>query len=147
MTPQQAEQVAQLVNARNQLPIQYTAQKVLQHTDNYLFELSDETVIACVEVKKVQWYQWEICHLSVSENHERRGLGKRLIRRAEDKAKNGGTRIVQCTIRVGNESSEQTFRRCGYREACCFFNAGTGNHVAVWQKVLSTDQKPHPDHG
>ena len=144
MTPQQAEQVAQLLNARNQLSVQYTAEKVLQHTDNYLFELRDEAVVACVEVKRVQWYQCEICHLSVSENHERQGLGKQLIRRAEDKAKSGGARIVQCTIRVGNEASEQTFRRCGYRESCCFFNAGTSNHVAVWQKVMSTDQQAHP---
>jgi hypothetical protein len=43
-------------------------------------------------------------------------------------------------IRVGNEPSEQAFRRSGYREACCFFNAATDNHVAVWQKVLSIRQ-------
>jgi ribosomal protein S18 acetylase RimI-like enzyme len=142
MTPRQAEEIAQLLNARNQLQVAYTPAKVQQDADNYLFELDDGAVVACVEVKKVQWYQWEICHLSVSEKHERQGLGKRLIRRAEDKAKSGAARIVQCTIRVGNEASEQTFRRCGYREACCFFNAATSNYVAVWQKVLSTNQQP-----
>lgn len=137
MTQEQADQVANLLNARNQLQGEYTAEKVLQHADNYLIELHEGTVIACVEVKRVQWYQWELCHLSVDEAHERKGLGKRLIRRAEDKALKGGARIVQCTIRVGNEPSERAFRRCGYREACCFFNARTDRYINVWQKVLS----------
>jgi N-acetylglutamate synthase-like GNAT family acetyltransferase len=122
MTPKQAEQVAQLLNSRNHLQVEYTAEKVSQHADDYLFELRDEVVVACVEVKKVQWYQWEICHLSVSENHERQGLGTLLIR-------------------VGNEASEQAFQRSGYREACRFFNVATDNHVAVWQKVLSTNKR------
>lgn len=132
----QAEQIAKLLNDRNQLDVQYTAEEVVKYHDDYLFELDNEAVVACVEVKMVQWYQWEIRHLSVSENHERQGLGTRLIHRAEEKAKNGRARIVQCTIRVGNEASEQTFRRSGYREACQFFNARTKNYVAVWQKVL-----------
>jgi ribosomal protein S18 acetylase RimI-like enzyme len=141
MTPQQAKQIAALLNARNQLQVDYTAEKVRQHAGNYLFEIDEGTVVACVEVKKVQWYQWEICHLSVSDTHARLGLGKRLIRRAEEKATNGAARIAQCTIRVGNEASEQAFRRSGYREACCFFNAATSNYVAVWLKVLAEDAR------
>lgn len=137
MTPKQAEQIAQLLNARNQLQVGYTAEKVMQNAESYLFELRDDIIVACVEVKKVQWYQWEICHLSVSKEHEGHGLGKGLIRRAEEKARSGAGRIVQCTIRVGNEPSERAFRRSGYRESCCFFNAATDNEVAVWQKVLS----------
>jgi ribosomal protein S18 acetylase RimI-like enzyme len=140
MTPKQAEQIAQLLNDRNQLQGDYTAKKVSGHAANYLFELRDDIVVACVEVKKIQWYQWEICHLSVSKDHERQGIGKGLIRQAEEKARRGSARIIQCTIRVGNESSEQAFRRSGYREACCFFNAATDNYVAVWQRVLSTRQ-------
>lgn len=138
MERRQADEIAQLLNSRNQLEIPYTAQKVLQHADDYLFDLDAEAVVACVEIKKVQWYQWEICHLSVAKTHEGQGRGKALIRRAEEKAKTGRARIIQCTIRVGNEASEGAFRRSGYREACCFLNAGTGNHVAVWQKVLCT---------
>jgi ribosomal protein S18 acetylase RimI-like enzyme len=141
MTFQQAEQIAALLNARNQLQVDYTAEKVSEHAADYLFEIDEGTVVACVEVKKVQWYQWEICHLSVSENHARQGLGKRLIRRAEEKARSGAARIAQCTIRVGNEASEQAFRRSGYREASCFFNSATSNYVAVWQKVLADDPR------
>ena len=137
MTSKQAEEIAQLLNDRNHLQGHYTAERVIEHAENYLFELRSDIVVACVEVKKVQWYQWEICHLSVRKDHEGQGLGKGLIRQAEDKARLGAARILQCTIRVGNEPSEQAFRRSGYREACCFFNAATDNHVAVWQKVLS----------
>jgi RimJ/RimL family protein N-acetyltransferase len=72
---------------------------------------------------------------SVKEAHENQGLGKRLIRMAEDNALRDGARIVQCTIRVGNEASERAFRRNGYREVGCFFNEGSGNYVGVWQKV------------
>lgn len=140
MTSKQAEEIAQLLNDRNQLQDDYTGEKVREHAENYLFELRADVVIACVEIKKVQWYQWEICHLSVSKDHEGQGLGKRLICEAEDKARRGAARIVQCTIRVGNEASERAFRRSGYREACCFFNARTDNYVAVWQKVVSTRQ-------
>jgi GNAT superfamily N-acetyltransferase len=136
MTTQQAEQIAKLLNDRNQLDVYYTAAKVMKSAEDYIFELDHGAVVSCVMVKKVQWYQWEICHLSVSESHVRQGRGKRLIELAEEKARIGNARVAQCTIRVGNEASEQTFRRSGYREACCFFNARKGHHVAVWQKVL-----------
>jgi len=56
MTHQQAEQIAKLLNSRNQLSVEYSAERVLQHTDSYLFEISNDAVVACVEVKKVQWY-------------------------------------------------------------------------------------------
>src|SRR5579863_9940546 len=114
MTSQEARQVAKLLNARNRLQAAYTAARVSQHADDYIFEVNDGAVVACVEVKKVQWYQSEICHLSVDEKHEGRGLGKKLIRRAEEKALGHGARIVQCTIRVGNQRSEEAFRRSGY---------------------------------
>jgi len=136
---QQAAQIAHLLNTLNQLQRNYTVKEVLERAADYLFELDDGAVVACVEVKKVQWYQCEICHLSVDGQHQGQGLGKRLIRRGETKAKAEGARIVQCTIRVGSVASEEAFRRSGYREACSFFNARTGNYVAVWQKVLCAE--------
>lgn len=142
MTEIQAGQVADLLNARNQLQTAYTAAKVRRHADNYLVELDQDAVIACVEIKQVQWYQCELRHLSVSAAHERKGLGKRLIMRAEQKALELGARVVQCTIRIDNEASEQVFRRSGYRETCRFFNAETDRDVGVWQKVLSRRAEP-----
>ncbi len=137
ISKEQAGQIAELLNTRNELTKKYTAEEVIKAADNYLLELDKDVVIGCVEVKKMQWYQWEIRHLSVSKAHEGRGLGKRLIRRAEDQAKRDGARIVQCTIRVGNEASEGIFRGNGYHQTCCFFNASAERYVAVWQKVLS----------
>jgi GNAT superfamily N-acetyltransferase len=142
MTHEQATQVAALLNTRNELQGEYTAERILQDTNNYLAELRDGVVVGCVEIKKVQWYQWELRHLSVAEQYEGKGLGKWLIRLAEEKARQGGATIVQCTIRVGNEASEQAFRRSGYREACCFYNAKTDRYVGVWQKVLNHRAEP-----
>ncbi len=136
MTQKEAQQIADLLNARNRLQTEYAAATVLQHAADYLFEICEGVVVGCVEVKKVQWYQAEICHLSVSEANEGQGLGKRLIRLAEKKAADEGARVIQCTIRVGNERSERVFRNSGYRDACCFFNAETNHYVGIWQKVL-----------
>jgi RimJ/RimL family protein N-acetyltransferase len=138
MTPQQAAQIAQLINARNQLTQTYTAETVSRRAKNYLFETEDEVIVGCIEVKRVQWYQWEIRHLSVDPTREGKGIGKRLIRSAEEKAELGGARVVQCTIRVGNQASAHVFRKSGYIPACCFFNSTSGHDVMVWQKVLST---------
>ena len=54
---EQAEQIAQLLNERNELTVPYTSKKVLDHGNNYLYRLSESgDILACVEVKKVQWY-------------------------------------------------------------------------------------------
>jgi len=137
MTEDVAAKIATLINERNQLDGRYDAPRVLRQSKNYEYELDGEVVVACVEVKRVQWYQWEICHLSVSPAHTRKGFGSRMIQRAEEKAKDGGARIVQCTIRVGNIESESAFRKQGYAQTTCFYNSRTHNYVAVWQKVIS----------
>lgn len=62
-----AEQIAMLLNAQNQLVVQYTADKVLEHQDNYLVRLDDSgKLIACAELKQVQWYQFELLHVTVA---------------------------------------------------------------------------------
>jgi GNAT superfamily N-acetyltransferase len=137
-----ALEVAVLLNTRNQLQYTYTAEMVLADADNYLLELDGDEVVACVEINKVQWYQWELRHLSVIEAREGMGLGKKLIKRAEDKARKGRARIVQCTIEVGNDNSENAFGRSGYHKSCRFYNERTERDVAVWQKVLDGRPKP-----
>lgn len=136
MTTEQARQIAELLNSRNQLTIPYTADRVKASEDDYVFECESDEVFACVQVKKVQWYQSEILHLSVRTDHEGEGWGKRLIARAEQRAKERGARIAQCTIRVGNIGSESVFRESCFRETCRFINAASGNEVAVFQKTL-----------
>ena len=132
-----ATQIAELLNHRNQLVHEYTAEKILQDAENYVCEYEDAKVVACIEVKKIQWYQWEICHLSVDDNYEGRQYGRQLIAKAEEKAVKGGARVLQCTIRTDNKRSEYVFNVCGYKQVGFFYYPDTGNDVGVWQKVVS----------
>jgi GNAT superfamily N-acetyltransferase len=136
VTQSEAEQVAALLNRRNELSENYTAEAVLRHSGLYEYEVIDGRIAACVERKKVQWYQWEIRHLSVTEDLERKGVAYAVYSRAESAARAGGACILQCTIRHGNGESERFFRRQGFERTRDFRNQRTGNNVGVWQKVL-----------
>lgn len=146
MTRAQAEEIATLINRRNQLPLDYTSDDILRKAPNYEYEIRDSKLIACVERKKVQWYQWEIRHLSVHEDWEGQGVGYAVYSRAETSAHAGGACLLQCTIRDGNDDSERFFQRQGFRRVGGFANASTGNAVGVWQKVLRPPAGPTGEH-
>lgn len=140
MNAQLAQEIAELINARNKLTRDYTANRVLEAADNYLWRLgSDSRLVAVIEVKRVQWYQCEVDHLSVRADSEGHGLGSSLVAEAEARAIHLGARIAQCTIRVGNDPSERLFRKRGYVPGVTFYNARSGNHVATYQKALVTE--------
>jgi GNAT superfamily N-acetyltransferase len=143
MTHNQAMQVAELLNNANQLTRTYTADDILACADGYIVELVDDAVVACIEIKRVQWYQCEIRHLCTHPNHMRKGHGTRLISAAERKASAGGARIVQCTIRRENAPSETLFSQRGYRMAASFYNVDTKCQLGVWLKVLA-HREPTP---
>ena len=131
-----AQQIADLINSQNQLTVQYTAARILKH-DDYIVRLNDSgQLLAVVEVKKVQWYQCEIDHLSVDPSAKRAGLGTALVQEAEARARELGARVAQCTIRVGNTGSERLFRKGGYTPTITFVNETNGNQVKVYQKLL-----------
>lgn len=136
MTEAQAQEIAVLLNKRNQLARSYTGRGVFAKAGNYEYEVRHGKVEACVERKKVQWYQWEICHLSVAIEWEGKGLASIVYQRAEEAARSGGACILQCTIREGNERSERFFGKRGFIKVGRFFYALTDNTVGVWQKVL-----------
>jgi len=136
MTEELAIKIAALINERNKLDELLDATRIINKADNYEYLMDGNVLVACVEAKKVQWYQWEICHLSVNTRYVRKGFGSRMIQKAEEKAKQGGARIMQCTIRVGNVESEGAFRKQGYVQTISFFNSRTGHYVGVWQKVI-----------
>jgi N-acetylglutamate synthase-like GNAT family acetyltransferase len=134
----EAAEIAALLNARNQLTVQYTGKKVLDHADDYLFRLSPAgTVVACVEVKKVQWYQAEVLHLTVADAEVGKGHAKALLASAVTRAREKGTRLLQCTIREGNAQSEGLFQAAGFLKVSAFHNEQSGNNVSVFQKVLA----------
>lgn len=132
----EARQIAELLNRRNQLTQNYTEAMILESAGNYLFRKINDAVVACVELKKTQWYQSEICHLTVHEQHERQGHGRELIQQATDVAIKQGSRILQCTIRVGNNGSERAFLEAGFAITCSFHNSRSGNNVNVYQKSI-----------
>jgi N-acetylglutamate synthase-like GNAT family acetyltransferase len=137
MDRRQAEQIATLLNEQNQLTVQYTAEKVLEHSDNYLVRLdSAGQVLACAELKKVQWYQFELLHVTVAQEHHRQGHARALVAEAEKKAIELGARILQCTIRAGNTASEELFKSSGFSSVCRFYNPSSKNIISVWQRVL-----------
>jgi ribosomal protein S18 acetylase RimI-like enzyme len=138
MNRNQAEQIANLLNTQNQLDHPYDADMVLNNAKDYRFLIDDDQVliIAAVEIKRIQWYQSEILHLSVSPQHQRKGLGRRLLADAEADAKGKGDRILQCTIREDNVPSKKLFQSAGFTCTSTFHNARTGNNVTVWQKVV-----------
>ncbi len=139
LTNSQAEQIASLLNERNELAVKYSGGRVLEHANNYLCRFSEVgEVIACVEVKKVQWYQTEVCHLTVAASHARQGHAKALLCEAVRVARANGARLLQCTIRFGNIESEGLFKGFGFVHVGTFLNEGTGNNVGVFQKMLST---------
>lgn len=137
MTQGQAEEIAELINDRNQLQVRYTTERVFRDSDLYEYEVLNDRVVACVQRKEVQWYQWEILHLSVREEHEGKGFAYKVYKRAEDKASANQVCLLQCTIREGNVASETFFTRQQFTKVNRFENERTGNTVGVWQKVLS----------
>jgi N-acetylglutamate synthase-like GNAT family acetyltransferase len=137
MTEPEAEQISELLNQRNQLARQYTSDDIMKNAGNYEYELRDGKVAACVERIKVQWYQWEIRHLSVLPEYEGKGLASIVYDRAEKTARADGAAVLQCTIREGNVKSEAFFKRREFLKVGRFLYQLTGNAVGVWQKILS----------
>jgi GNAT superfamily N-acetyltransferase len=145
-SPSVAARIADLLNAQNQLTVRYTPEMVLQHEDRYLIcSGANSDLMGVVEAKRIQWYQCEIDHLSVHPEFTRQGIGSRLLKAAEDRAKQVGARVAQCTIRVGNTASEGLFKKHGYWPTTTFWNEQTGNRVTVYQKVLKTEVDPTPE--
>jgi GNAT superfamily N-acetyltransferase len=131
-----AQQIADLLNRRNELAIKYDTDRITQEVDHYLYRVVNDEVVACVEVKPVQWYQTEILHLTVKETHEGKGFARNLLAAAIDRATSQGKRLAQCTIREGNHRSETLFAAIGFTPVSRFLNPQTRNIVGVWQKVL-----------
>jgi N-acetylglutamate synthase-like GNAT family acetyltransferase len=139
LTDTHAEQIAALLNERNQLKRKHTRESVLEHAGNYICRFSKENnVVACVEVKSVQWYQSEVLHLTVAASQTRKGHAKALLCEAERVARSKGARLLQCTIRDGNTESRSLFEGFGFLHINTFNNPSSGNNVAVFQKVLSS---------
>ena len=135
MTTTTASQIAALINTQNQLSAVYDATKVIKHAERYIYELDDHSnIVGVVEMIPVQWYQCEICHLSV--RIKRMGIGSRLLENALALSMSLGARVAQCTIRDGNIESSGLFIKNGFVATVSFQNSQSGNQVSVYQKSL-----------
>lgn len=133
-----AKQIAELLNSENQLVIPYTQQKIMSNKDDYLFEVNDSgEVLSCIECKKVQWYQYEVCHLTVNPSQRRNGYGQKILEKAIGHAKANRARVIQCTIRADNQESSSLFEKNGFSKVSMFYYPDSGNNVGVWQRVVS----------
>jgi len=132
MEKKHAKKIADLLNKRNQLVKKYTDKQVLNAQDNYEYLLeNNDNVIAAVKIRKIQWYQWELCHLTVDEGYEGKGYGTKLINMAQQKAKKGRALIIQCTIREDNIRSKCLFLKEGFKYCSTFFYPASRNNVEI----------------
>lgn len=136
-TIDEAHQVAELINRRNQLATKYTKESVFQKRNDYFLIVEEKKVIACGETKMVQWYQWEIRHVSVLDGFEGKGYGSTVVKNLENIIREGGGMIAQCTIRKGNLASERLFVCRDFVKTVEFYYPLTGNIVGVFQKNLT----------
>ncbi len=138
LSPQVAAQIAELLNSQNQLTVPYTAERVLRDQEQYIIRLDENSeLMGVVELKRIQWYQCEIGHLSVHPDFKRNGVGSWLVQAAEDRARDLGARIAQCTIRAGNTKSEGLFKKHGYGPTVTFLNEQSGNKVVVFVRHVA----------
>lgn len=140
LTDKQADRICTLLRERNQLTREYGRAEI--QMGNYLCRFVADEVVAFAELKKVQWYQSEVCHLTVAVEHERQGHAKALIAEMEQAAINQSSRLLQCTIRENNISSLTLFEHFGFRAVGRFYNKYSGNNVYVMQKVIEHARQP-----
>lgn len=136
MTYNIATEIEKLVNKRNNLSKKITNKQINDNLVNYVCLVENNNFIGCVQVKKIQWYQSEICHFSIKEEYEGKGKSYELIKMAEEKAKNENSRIIQCTIRKDNTKSINFFTKNNYIQVNEFFNKNTNNNVLIFQKII-----------
>lgn len=137
MTKFEAEEIARLINNRNQLTKKYSYEEILSNSENFVYLKEEEKIVACAESKKVQWYQFEILHVSIAQNFEGKGFGNLILNLAEKNAIEKNAKILQCTIRTNNDNSIRLFTRKGYKQVNSFFNNKSGNWIFIYQKTIA----------
>lgn len=138
MNEHQESQILSLINEINNLTEPVTIAYTRSRKRDYLFEMDSEgSVIGCICVKYVQWYQCEICHLSVSKSHRGLGLGAKLVARAITYATKKNFKISQITIREDNIISQRVFEKFGFKHMNSFFNNKSAHRIKLYQLNLN----------
>ncbi|HLD89605.1 MAG TPA: GNAT family N-acetyltransferase [Patescibacteria group bacterium] len=96
-----AMQIAILLNKHNRLIRQHNLNTIMASTTDYYVELAGQVVVGCVGLVRQDPALSLIKHLSVHEEHRRRGLAERLLRTAISCC---GTQYSYMTVREDNNA-------------------------------------------
>jgi ribosomal protein S18 acetylase RimI-like enzyme len=58
--------------------------------------------------------EYFLAHIAVLPEYEGRGLGRRMLQRAEDRARAGGFRRITLTVDAQNDRAKEIYRRAGW---------------------------------
>lgn len=129
-------QIAALVSRRNHLASPLTEGFVLDHFHQYRMDMAeDSTVTACVRARMLNWCVGEVSHLSVLESHEGRGIATNLVMRSVQTLRDGGARVVLCTIVQSNRRSIRCFEAQGFVRTALIPGA-SGRPLGLYQRLV-----------
>ena len=138
MTREQALEVSVLLE-QNHLMENVSADAVLGSDGSYILELDENgRVLGCVKVIRQSWYQHEICHLARAPDVQGKGIGKRLLERAETRIRAESGLVGQATVCTANTRAIALFERSKYLCSTIFHNPKTGRYLRVYQKPIKT---------
>lgn len=138
MTPDIANQIAELLNTEYPDSKLVTQEAILANKINYLFHANQRNkLISCIECRKVQWYQYEFRQLTTQRTFRKNGHAQSLLNKAINHAKANWGRVIQCTIEEGDLPSENLFESNGFTQTSIFYYPDNEVNMGVWQKVIS----------
>lgn len=134
-------QIANLLNAQNQLTIHYQKQDILKNFNNYIVfvdSIRSMKVTGFIQVKKLNYYSVEITHLSVHPDFQGNALGVQLLDAAEDRSSklDMNIHILTATVRKNNIASRKIFDSQEWIKIKEFTNHQSGNDIIIYQKYL-----------
>ena len=134
-----AKKIATLLNERNKLPTQLREHDIIN--GNYFFidakeENQPRQLIACARAKLMSFYAYEIKHVAVNPDFERKGFGQMMINLVEDYIRTRKVPVVFATTRADNEPIIKLFTKLDYTRTKEFTNSGTKHPLILWQKYL-----------
>lgn len=112
-----AEQIANLINANNNLVTIHDPNEVYMARNEYIVETLMGRVIGCVRVQKQSYSITEIKHLCVIKEFRGHGLAKLLIKTGLNMAQSP---LVYATVRKDNIGSIKAFESTGFINATAY---------------------------
>ncbi len=132
-----AKQISELLNRRNDLPDKIDKNQILYENYFYISVKKETTkVAACVLAKKMSFFALELKHLSVDQEFERLGLGRKMISLVEEYAKNQKISLIFATTKEENLPVISLFTKLGYLKLQKFKNEKTKHFCYLWLKKL-----------